>query len=473
MSRKPLINIAAMLALAASSGPGAFAAENAALIDILQQKGVLSKTEADSVRAELTKGTEPASNIKLNTAISELKLYGDLRLRYQYDSKDAQLLRDQGGGANVSQQSRWRFRLRLNADFKLAESVFGGIELQTSQAADSGMQTYENGFNDYSIFISKAFVGWKPNAWLTVTGGKLGNPFYSTELTWDPDINPTGVAEVIAFHKLGAESNEAAAGYSKDGKETKAVAAAEKPWELSLVAGQFIYDDNRESGGPDSDLSTDAYLFETQLIASYKFGGTKVTFAPAWFTYINGSLSDLDNANPFVDPVAGLGGTRNLNLLLAPGDISFKVAGLKTKIYWDFSYNLEGRKRVEDIYGLANVVGAPQHESIDDFAYMVGVQFGENKKAGDWAFYANWRQTGLGAVDPNVNDSDYAQAELNTRGVKVGAVYNLSDFANLGVSYGYAWNLRDTLYGGQTTGGTAIADSNEIQVFQVDLNVKF
>ena len=92
---------------------------------------------------------------------------------------------------------------------------------QTAQAADSGNQTYENGFDDYNIFISKAFLKWEPNEWLTVTAGKFSNPFYTTDLVWDSDINPTGLAESIALHKLfnfgGTETVE---GYSKDGKAT-------------------------------------------------------------------------------------------------------------------------------------------------------------------------------------------------------------------------------------------------------------
>lgn len=86
------------------------------------------------------------------------------------------------------------------------------------------------------------------------------------------------------------------------------------------------------------------------------------------------------------------GATRNLNLLLLPGDYSFKIAGLKTRFYWDFSYNIEGRKRTEDIYNLvalrtdgAGVAEDPddfdkQHTNRDDYAYLVGLQLGENKR---------------------------------------------------------------------------------------------
>lgn len=105
--------------------------------------------------------------------------------------------------------------------------------------------------------------------------------------------------------------------------------------------------------------------------------------------------------------------------------------------------------------------------------YLVGMQIGENKKKGDWSVLANWRQTGIGSVDPNLNDSDFALGELNTRGVKVSASYNFTDFCVGAITYMHAWNLRDNLFGGEATGGNAIAEGNAIQVLQVDLNLKF
>jgi hypothetical protein len=57
--------------------------------------------------------------------------------------------------------------------------------------------------------------------------------------------------------------------------------------------------------------------------------------------------------------------------------------------------------------------------------------------------------------------------------VKVGAAYNFTDFFVGAITYQYAWNLRDDLVGGEATGGNAIADSNVVQIFQVDFNLKF
>jgi hypothetical protein len=106
-------------------------------------------------------------------------------------------------------------------------------------------------------------------------------------------------------------------------------------------------------------------------------------------------------------------------------------------------------------------------------AYLIGLQLGENKKAGDWSLVVNWRLTGLGAVDPNINDGDFALGEINTRGVEASVSYNFTDFAIGSVTYSHAWNIRKSLTGGEVTGGNAIGDANGAELLQVDLAVKF
>lgn len=490
---KKSITLPLATAIAIAAVPAAFAQDDSALLNKLVQKGILTQKEAQEVRTEMKHDEEasPLSKLKINDSVTELKLYGDLRLRYQYDDRDLQVDPAAAGGtiAHDNQRSRARFRLRLGTELKLGPNWFAGAELSTNQASDSGNQTFDGGFSKYGIYISKAYLGWK-NDWLTLEAGKFSNPFYTTDLVWDPDINPNGVAEVIAFHKLFATpGSPGETGYGKDGKSIAPVAPGVPPWELTLVAGQLAFSDNPDSGDKtfplDTDRHTDVYLFETQLIASYRFDmGVKATIAPAWLVYNAGTLHDLNNENLFQDSVDNLavsGGSRNLSLLLAPGDVSFSVAGVKTKFFWDFAYNTQGKSRAEDIYRLTTAVVQPdgstkiisKHNSEDDFAYQVGVQLGENKKAGDWSLLASWRQTGIAAVDPNLNDSDFALGELNTRGVKLSLAYSPTSYTEARVTYMYAWNLRDNLFGGEATGGNAIGDANNVQVLQVDLGVKF
>jgi Putative porin len=497
------------------------AADNNALLDLLVKKKVISANEADAVRADLEKEAAAAAvaadKVKVGSWVEEMKIGGDLRLRYQYDHRDFQVDPPEVGarGANLdkdrspsgAQRSRWRFRLRVRDEFKLVNNWFGGVELSTSAAADSGNQTFENGFGKYGIFISRAYLGWNATDWLTLVGGKQPNPFYTTDLVWDPDINPDGFVQTVRFHKLFSTASEGG-GYSKDGKTFVPAKQAERPWELTLNMGEFIFDDNLESGNlagaaepglRDNDVADDAWLFQAQLVASYKFANhVKLTIAPgAMFTNAARlSFPAGTNENQFSDVAATVlpngdlsfvGETRKEVILLAPGDVSLKLGALPAKLYWDFAYNTQGKGREEDVYRVLRAIpppaGAPAgapvrfeslHETEDDIAWLVGFQLGDNKKKGDWAFNANYRHVGLTSVEPNINDSDFALGELNTRGFKVGLFYNLTDFATFGATYYYAWNLRDNLVGGQAAflnGG--VADANNVHVLQVDLNVKF
>ncbi len=489
MTQKNLTTWALACALSIGSAAATMAQDSSALIDALVKKKVLSAQEAEDVRADLIKENTQtnAGKIQLSNSITSLKLYGDIRLRYQYDSTQNQIA-SASNDAHDTQQSRERIRLRLGADFTLAGGFFGGVGLQTAQAADSGNQTIDDpkdnsaGFGNYNIYISKAYFGWA-NDYLTVIGGKQPNPFYTTDLVWDADINPVGAVEKLDI--------------------LKALGSSDSPFGLSIVAGQFAFADNKEAGTAawtskydysTHDAGTDSWLFATQLIASAKVTkNVKVTVAPGYMTYTNGNVGVLNNQTSFTTGTAVVTGTslytvttgtalfssqRDLSIITAPGDVSFQLLGLKTKFLWDIAYNTAGKQRTEDIYGLNGIgtyKGHPvsTHSDRDDLAWLAGIQVGENKKAGDWSILANYRQTGLSSVDPNLNDSDFALGYLNMQGVKAGINYNLTDYCVAGVTYYDAWNLRRDLYGGQATAGQAIANVNSVQVVQVDLNIKF
>ncbi len=491
------LRLTAMLGLTALAATGTVKADDNALLDALVRKHILTEKEAAQIQDENNQQQQAndASKIKLSTAVSELKIYGDIRQRYQWDQLSNPIYPRVNGkpyNPTGNQQSRFRFRLRLDADFKLGEQWFGGVELATNPASDSSNQTYGGEFGKYSIFISKAYLGYRPADWITFEIGKFSNPFYSTNLTWDPDINPDGVYEQIQFHRLFAGSESVVSSYSKDGKTAKEiVSSAELPWELTLVAGQLFYNDNIEGGAakpnptiptdPGTNLTdrhTDAYIFQTQLIASYKTHWAKFTIAPAWFVENAASLTGANNSVPFNDSTLVIGASRKMNDLFLPGDISFAIAGIPTKIYWDAAYNFEGAGRFNDIYMLDSVTDSEGHRLNghtlkDNLAWLAGLQIGQNAKAGNLSLLVNFRQTGIASVDPNLNDSDYAAGYLNTQGYQISLAYNITNFAVLQLTWDQAWILHKNLIGGQATTDNAIAAGDQVKVFQVDLNVKF
>jgi len=533
MTQKNLTTWALAALCSLGCGAAALAQDSSALLDALVRKKVLTSQEAEDVRADLIKENMQtnAGKLQLGNSITSLKLYGDIRLRYQYDSTQNQIVAAEND-AHDTQKERERIRLRLGADFTLNGGFFGGVGLQTAQASDSGNQTVDDptdgsaGFGNYNIYISKAYFGWA-NDYLTVIGGKQANPFYTTDLVWDPDINPVGAVEKVDLIKLFSGDTAEALGYSKAGKATSTV-HSESPFGLSLVAGQFAFSDNGDSktsawtsdtktNYATHDNATDCWLFDTQLIATAKVtSGVTATVAPGYMTYTNGNTGYLNNATAFYTGTTATSGNlyvttgtgsaaqttyyssqRDLSIITAPGDVSFTICGLKSKVLWDFAYNLKGDARDEDILGLTDIqvpvknasgvvtgyrnasgsltsaTKVSGHKSQDDLAWLAGLQVGENKKAGDWSVFSNFRQTGIAAVDPNLNDSDFANGYLNMQGVKTGVNYNLTDFCVASVTYYDAWNLRSDLVGGQATGGQKIAPANSVQVVQVDLSVKF
>jgi hypothetical protein len=120
---------------------------------------------------------------------------GDLRLR------DEPFF---GGPSDQSQvRNRLRFRLRFNANAKLNDDISGGLTLASGDINDpiSTNQTTNQFFTRKTIALDKAFISYNPHYFkpLTLTGGKFAYPWYNTELTWDKDLNPEGVAQTLAF----------------------------------------------------------------------------------------------------------------------------------------------------------------------------------------------------------------------------------------------------------------------------------
>jgi hypothetical protein len=491
-------------------------ADDSALLDVLVKKGILTKQEAEKLEAEVSKEPAPTqggleNRIKIGDWVQEIDLYGDMRFRENYLNFEQQLPSAGTAFDKNIQRQRLRFRLRLDADFKLAGNFFGGVQLGTSDNRDGTTTnaTYTSGFDNYNIYISRAFMGWAPIDGLTFVIGKQNNPFYATELNWASDVGPTGLVERIDFHSLfGWGSPGEPAGYSKEGKApAPAPAPRANPVELSLIAGQFTFFNNNA----DSNISfdkTDAFMFETQLLGRFRLFGGAVTIVEAPDVQIwneaglgptgvtatgapnpatvtgtgTGALGSLNNSAPF--PIS----TRDEFYIQGPGDINFKIAGIPVSLYWDFSYNVWGPERFNQVYGplfdkvtfnkgsTTPIFSGVVHPSFSDyFAWLAGIRIGSNKKAGDLSLLVDYRQIGLAADEPNINTNDFNLSFFNAAGWRVSIAYNLTDFAVLGFTGWFANNLSRNLYGGFATNPSAfpIANANSSQAFAVDLAFKF
>src|SRR5438067_2832700 len=485
-------------------GVAVHAQDAGALLDLLVRKKLITDQEAEEVRSELTKqvAETPAGKLKLSVPITELELYGDARLRYEY--RGGRTAGDTADPNDWLERQRERYRLRIGLRGTLADDWFFGIRLETSQnsrstnvtfgddtSTTSGTTTTFNGpfaKNSDGINVGQAYLGYKGFRDITLTGGKMPNPLVTTLMVWDGDINPEGAAEqwkhsfTFSFGESGLAQAEQS--YSKDNKALAISRPAAEPWKLKIDVfanfAQFIYDDSNPENplGPRKTSNgrlvpnTDAWLLARQVGARFNFPkNLYFQLAPVLYNY-TGNGDTFNNhfvgGSPLGTNSASLAlnqtGIDSLLVPEIPAEFGFKIGELPVRIFSDFAVNFEADER-------AAAAGFP-NKGNQRYAYLAGAGIGQLKAKHDWQLQAFWMHNEQYSLDPNLIDSDFFDSRVNMEGVVVQAGYALSDAVIFNLSYGYGWRVDD----GLGTGGfhdIAINPLDKYQIFQADLNVKF
>lgn len=128
---------------------------------------------------------------------------GDVRLRYDTDffsqaNAPPGVFRLAGVDVDNTQidRLRWRVRARLAVDVKLTDHFTAGVRLATNGASENPVaanQTLGDSDRSFAAFFDRLYINYRPNDWLLLSGGKVANPFYRTDMVWDPDLNFDGV----------------------------------------------------------------------------------------------------------------------------------------------------------------------------------------------------------------------------------------------------------------------------------------
>ena len=484
------------------------AQDNGALLDLLVRKGVINDQEAEEVRAELTKeyASSSAGKWKLSTPITELELYGDARVRYEYrggrTASDTPVAAPGPGVAGVNdwqERSRERYRLRIGLRGTLADDWFFGVRLETSTSNRSTNITFggdsSNGpfsKNDDSINVGQAYFGYRGFRDITLTVGRMPNPLVTTLMVWDADINPEGLAEQwkhsFNFSFGGGGAAEPAQSYSKEGKSVVTTQAAAEPFKLKIDVfanfAQFVYDDTNPenplgaratttaNGGTQLVPQTDAFLLAWQVGARFNFPkNLYAQIAPTLYNYtgngdnfnvhFQGGDPNLTNADSLAQNQTGID---SLLVLDIPMEIGWKIGELPMRIFGDFAVNLSADDR-------ATAAGHPD-QGDQRYAYQIGLGIGQLKAKHDWQINAWWQHSEQYSLDPNLVDSDIFDSRVNMEGVAVTAGYGLSDAVFFNLTWAYGWQSDNSL-GTGGIGDIGINPLNKYQLFQADLNVKF
>jgi len=471
-----------------------------ALIDELVSNGTLTNTQAEHIRAKLSQeyAQTPAGKIELDSnSIRKLQFYGDGRLRFenidQQNHNDANNIAD-----------RERYRIRIGALYTYSDHFQAGFELESGETADSNNQTFGGMFSKSSINVGKIFLKYSPTDWITAEAGKFANPWYeNTDMVYATNLNPEGAAEILTFHPTDHLT-------------------------VGLTAAQYIYVHSNQSTSTPNINNNNVGIIGEQIPVTWKITDkVSVKVAPGFTFYTGGGNNNYGTSvvtgtttsstagvppggspavttvpatpNSTTDPVfVSPREADDLNIVSAPGEIDFTAFGVPIRPYWDFDWNVTGKERIQHVYldatasapagatakavAAAVVSAQKQNQALgDNLAWAAGVQVGTNKKKGDWSVLGEFRQIGLGAVDQNINGTDFADSYANQEGVKLSGIYNLTDFLTGTVTYYNTWDYKNNLYqalgggsGTPTVGTTqALISEKALQRVQVDLDWKF
>ncbi|WP_271044114.1 putative porin [Pseudomonas sp. VB3] len=381
-------------------------------------------------------------------------------------------------------ENLFRLRARLGMKAIISPEWTAGIRIGTGSDNNpvSTTQTLGGGFGKKDIWLDQGYLTWKATQDLTLTGGRIANPFYSTDMMYSSDLNFDGVAAIFN-HSLNNE------------------------WGLFGTLGAFPVEytsDTASSNGFDKEDSDTKWLFGGQIGANWKINRSnslKGALAYYRFDDIEGQRSspcspwagapgcDTDGSRvAFMQKGNSVFLLRNINANPAtPGltpqpqyvGLASKFDVLDLNLVWDseLPQDFKLRSQANFIHNLAydkgemlkrsegeivnNINSKGQFESGGN-ALMVQFTLGsalEMKKAGDWNLLAGYKYIQPDALPDGFNDSSFHLGGTNAKGYFIGGNYGIDK--NIYASA--RWLSASEVYGAPF----------EVDVMQLELNTRF
>jgi hypothetical protein len=173
------------------------AAQAARIVEMRQAESRLAALEASVLQLEAATATPAgatptASPATVTSAVApaqpaspRLQLAGDFRARFESNTATD----------SMAQRNRGVVRARLRAGYALSDRLFLGGMLSTGDPANprTGDVTLSDFDGDLPVKLAQAYVRGELGP-LQLIAGKMPQPFQRTELLWDGDVNPQGVA---------------------------------------------------------------------------------------------------------------------------------------------------------------------------------------------------------------------------------------------------------------------------------------
>jgi len=381
---------------------------------------------------------------------NRIKIEGDVRLREEGVrlSKDntapalgtflsgeltraADIAPKSSGGAASAQSNfntqddyeRMRLRARVGVTAAVSDEVSATVRLSTGTTTDrtSTNQTLGQSFNKYTAVVDQAYLTVKATPELSVSGGRMPNPFFSTDLVWADDLGFEGIAATAQKPLFTNGNGFLAAGYFPLRADAPGSAAAR-----SLLGVQGGIDVKLPGSG--NQLKMGVALYDYRGIEGRKEDavaqttasnyGTRTEYA-AGFRQRGNTLfllnAPLDTGSYYFGLASSF---RELNLT-ATLDLP-NLFSKPLRVTADYVKNLGfNRSEILERTGVAVNDGS-------DTGYLAKVQMGPSSlKRGDWNASLAYRYLGSDAVLDAFTNSDFGLGGTNNKGLILGANYGL------------------------------------------------
>jgi hypothetical protein len=305
----------------------------------------------------------------------------------------------------TNDEDRYYYRVRLGTVAHVNDQVDAVIRLSTGNQSTpvSTNQIIGTYFNRGGVMFDLAYLQWKPWEFLTVWGGRIPNPWFSSPLVWARDLNFEGLALTVKkpgsasltpFLTLGAFPLQQY-DFSQHNK-----------W---LVAGQVGLENINQKG-----------------IAT-KFGAAYYYFSN--ITGVANNPADPD-ATDWTAPLYQQKGNTLFNISATPNVITTALAAEYKELsltgtidvgFWHPYHILFLGNYVNNLgFNQANVAqntGNPNQPK-DTLGYQLGMAVGypEIKGFGQWLAQLDYRYVEGDAVVDAFNDSDFHLGGTNAKG---------------------------------------------------------
>lgn len=373
---------------------------------------------------------------------------------------------NKAGISNYNTQSdfqRSRVRARFGATAKVTDDVTTTVRLSTGNTNDrtSTNQTMGQSFNKYSVVLDQAYLKLSPAQGYWLYGGRMPNPFFSTDLVWADDLGFEGFASTATRQFGGATQGFAALGYFPITTDNPGTSRSR-----SLLAAQAGVDMNLGSG--------DRFKLGVALYNFNGMAGIKET------TSTQSSAPDYATRYEYGSGLRQRGNT--LFRVTAPGDSSGNVFGLASDFrvlnvtssldlnhVFPVPFRLTGDFVKNTAFDRNKILARTGQALADgkDYGFMVRAHFGPQKtvKKGEWNVSMTYRYLGSDATLDAFTNSDFGMGGTNNKGWVLGASYSFMDNTWLSAR----WLTSNQIDPYAPAGSTKLS----VDTIQVDWNARF